>query len=874
MSVIVSDSNNASYNGLLSTANGWYRAEASNLGSWGTPLSLSSTRTIAVTFANAGNLQGVVIGCTFSSYTGTVDRDVTVELVESGTTVRATKTITASTIRSGSTIYYGAWAVPFKFATPYAVDTTASKWTIRISQGSGTSNWNVATSDNTNPFYVAWCDTAVTASSTNDALIIVDDIVINATFVTKAQAVTGSAANAVCGVICETFDATAPYNLTWQNPPASSYTFTIDGQFYISSHAGLQVGTTASPIPIAQYADIKFKRTPSVGTTNSQFGTITTSVQGASRISFDFHGEVATGIKTTLTATAATLQNKINVADPTGFSVNDIIVIGGEQNFGSGSAVQYTINSIASSEFTLNTNIVSFARLSGAEVIKYTLAHGIRYGLDVNSTTVLTQAVYRPANFTWSGVSFFQVSLTLAPNTDNLGLEDATNYNAWEMTDCQVISGGTSNTSGTFFLTSVPPPPKGFTLTRVYAYGPLISTTYKLVHIIGSTITLGGMLAYNYVSSIKANTSSATPNLIYNCDASMQLDMDNCSASNGFVGTEFVGSGSSFTNIKVMCCTDGINVNNLFNPTDISNVDVDYCTYGVIFGTSLRKGACLGFEMADVTFNATASNTNDISFTPGSLIVGIFVRPIGIVTIDRSSVQALVTGSRIGFADYENVANDNRNILVYGDLNASGSGLSDTTVYGSGTYAFYLQPLSSTNLTTWSKQTSLSSVPTGSIQNKDLSVICWVKINSANYYAGTHQMPRLTVTYDDGVSSVYAEAARVTDWQRLEVPVTPTTTFGQIDLTFSAMTDATSTDANVYFANVSVLNPKGTTVDTGDISLWSDALPITPFFATSLSAKDAGEATWITDLTQYTSGQAGHWVRRKLLTVAKFLALK
>lgn len=155
MAVLASDNVNAAYNGLLSTANAWYRVEAHNLYmgiNTTASLVLTTTRSIAVTFANAGNLMGVQLAFQSSGNVFTLyNRDITVELVESGTTVRATKTLTANDIHGGLTKYvFGKWIINFKFATPYAVDTVGSKWTIRVSQGAGNSNWNLATSDATN----------------------------------------------------------------------------------------------------------------------------------------------------------------------------------------------------------------------------------------------------------------------------------------------------------------------------------------------------------------------------------------------------------------------------------------------------------------------------------------------------------------------------------------------------------------------------------------------------------------------------------------------------------------------------------------------------------------------------------------------------
>ena len=94
MAVIVS--NGAT---TLATASGFYRAEAYNLSPYSTTmLALSSTRTLDVTFANAGNCQGIILHLAASSH---VNKDVTVVLQENVASVwtdRATKTLTAAQI--------------------------------------------------------------------------------------------------------------------------------------------------------------------------------------------------------------------------------------------------------------------------------------------------------------------------------------------------------------------------------------------------------------------------------------------------------------------------------------------------------------------------------------------------------------------------------------------------------------------------------------------------------------------------------------------------------------------------------------------------------------------------------------------------------
>ncbi len=58
----------------------------------------------------------------------------------------------------------------------------------------------------------------------------------------------------------------------------------------------------------------------------------------------------------------------------------------------------------------------------------------------------------------------------------------------------------------------------------------------------------------------------------------------------------------------------------------------------------------------------------------------------------------------------------------------------------------------------------------------------WVKINNVAYWAGTHQMPRINVNYDNG-TIVYAEATQTTEWQFVYISFSPTTTYGEITVT-------------------------------------------------------------------------------------------
>jgi hypothetical protein len=166
----------------------------------------------------------------------------------------------------------------------------------------------------------------------------------------------------------------------------------------------------------------------------------------------------------------------------------------------------------------------------------------------------------------------------------------------------------------------------------------------------------------------------------------------------------------------------------------------------------------------------------------------------------------------------------------------TGTSLGDTTSHTGG-FAMRFQSIDSANALTYSKN-----IPTGNIIGKDAGVGVWCKINNAAYYAGTNQMPRLEVNYDNG-TIVYAEAAQIAGaWQYLYVPFTPATTYGQITVTMDTRTDATSTNAYVYFDDFSTFFPAGVTLNLGNFDLWANGEPIAPYISTTVSAADVWAA--------------------------------
>ena len=201
-------------------------------------------------------------------------------------------------------------------------------------------------------------------------------------------------------------------------------------------------------------------------------------------------------------------------------------------------------------------------------------------------------------------------------------------------------------------------------------------------------------------------------------------------------------------------------------------------------------------------------------------------------------------------------------------IETTGDGLTDTTVHTSGTgkFATRFEPLSSTNNLTWA-----STIPTGDISTKTMTVSVWCKINSATYYAGTHQLPRLTIDYDNGTTA-YHQAGETTDWQLLFVTFTPTTTYGQITVTLSGRTDATTTDAYIYWDDFEVAYPPSVALDLGGMDYWANGLPVSPPIALPISAGSVALGVWQQlTATSYGTGSMGE--KLKEITSAERMKL-
>lgn len=810
MAVIVS---NGATN--LSTASGFYRAESYNLSPMSTTsLALSSARQISVTFANAGNCQGLILHLSSSGH-GT--RDVTVTLQENtGSWVdRATVTLTAAQItNSVSNNYQATWITPFTFSVPYAVDTTASKWRFNITQSvSGSQNWNLRTSNGSAPSYITWCDNAL-SYTTNDVIIAKDKITIDQNCQFNGLLSTGDSTYSVCAVACT--GSTGDYNnngmIVWDTTPAASYTMTINGIMLMSAHAGFHVGDSANRIPTAQKAIVQVIPATSGTNTNSGIwgGGFASHANVIGRMNIQMYGEIPTTRSTTLASDAAASQPNIVTTDSTGWAIGDRIAIGKVDFIGSPpETTPFTISSIAGTNITLTGNIPTYARKAGGHVFR---VNG--YGVEFRNTHNATILNYFNGgnNVMFSGVWLECIQFNTSNGTSGW-YDDAANIGNTVVEDCSVSNGLMTGNSTLMQSINFANKAVATTIQRSHFfkafpvatfYGPPTSAKTFSNNIVIS----GGILGFSRLQNLTVDS-----NYFYNSNSQFlgnSTGLFNSTISNNYFW------GNSYSTIR----NDGAMINvlwignqhektsrGIWNFSSILNCPMRNEIYGLEAGGFAMYIAFAGYSpLADMMFDNPNIGT---SITPTDL--------------DTDNVD----GTMIRFQNYDQVANVDFTHMPYGKIYRTGTGLADTTTRTAGGFAMRFEPTYSPNLMRWEQ-----TIPTGNIQNKTMTVSVWVKINNAAYYAGTHSMPTLTVDYDNG-TTISSVATTGTDWQQLAVTFTPATTYGQIEMKVTGATDATS-GANSYFYvdDVNIAYPAGVQVDLGGLDLWAGGLPVAPAIAT------------------------------------------
>lgn len=907
------------------------------------PTGLTATSTYFVKYINAN---------TFNLSLTSGGANINTSGTQSGTHTlgveRAVKTLTSSDINpefvQGGTPYVTTGIarltgfVPFKFTTPYAVDTTASKWRFRVAHDTtigATNTWSLTTSDTTNPTYVAWCDNQATATN-GDILCIADKVYIDKSFTTGGAVGTGTTTPGYGGLICRTTDISrgGVCLMEWHPTPAASYTFTCAGLIAFGKFSGLRIGThvdfTTSLSSGATSATLAAPWAWTTGTYQLVFSSMSvwktvTLTNGSTAVSwtgglsenvenwgavainnssqaivtrssapaagtgacgfvglagvgsssrergkgaFCLYGEVPAKPYGILASDAAISQAVIEMTEDlsSAWAVNDYVYVGKQDTQSQGTTVWQQIQNISGTTITLTSNLLTNARKAGGCVLNRDRGWGIKF-LGYSNAAYLYAFIDPPNYLDIRGVQFYDTYMQFYGVGSNYMYKCLPQNRARsQICDNSFVF---TSTTALYGIVSLMIPPEGAIVERNWSFrGHVLSSLYTYVsRAVPAYPWIAGELEYNdNISLSVASGGTLAPTAGYSKINADNNVVQNTSSSyltyysgknSIFTNNVFWGGGTTAGNYGTVALSNSVAVRS-------ENNSFDNClnAIGPVNGTTI-----LAFESFDDKFGVEQANTYDFASITNGYFDLVFNSPTGNINIDytQTDFSETVDLSRLSIVDEDNTANKDRTVKTYGEIVRCGDGLTDTTVHtaGSGKFSARFESKSSTDALMWE-----STRPTGNIQNKDLVIAVWCKINSATYYSGTHQQPRVTVEFDNGTQT-YVDAAASTAWQLITVPVSPTTTFGQIKVTLSTRTDATGSDAYVYWDDASVLDPAGVVVNTGGFDLWSDGVPITPIISTSISAQDV----WAADPATFGVGTVGAWVN-KLLSVGKFLGLK
>lgn len=852
MSVIITKENTS-----FSASNNFYRVEAYQLGGWNsTSLNTSTERIIPVTFANAGNCMGIVLLLYYSSTTTPAPtRGLTVKLQEdvAGTwTDRASKYLAPGEI-CGSSDMRGNFYTPFEFETPYAVDTAASKWRFVTVRDTGSGDWSLRTCDATNPMYATWCDNVV-SFTTNDIIIVKNTLSIDTDVELGAETTAGVTTIGISGIVCRNIDTSVDNValLKWEDTPATSHKFTLHGVLMMGTNSGFRVGTAATPIPVSAQA-IFDMGSIGAGTTHPGFRGPSSSVTyDSGRSNIFMYGEYPTLAVATLASDTNTGTNTIVTEEETGWQAGDTIAIGKSDTTGQGDLTVYTIDSVSGTTITLTSNLGTYNRKAGAKIIR-TNGYGVVWQ-EVGTSSADT--LYNMSNLYLKGVLVLNKNIATAGTTQYYPSDDDGDRLGWTVEDCALIA---DRTGPYYFLSSHVIPIKGTTFTRVNSFRMIpfqnLYAYYRSDYKSGR-VTLQDSVVIGQYSGIVGSPGT------YN----YQLTVENCYFQNGRTSSSFVylnGLKTIFKNNEIwgMGYTLGaLQIGQLIQPIDISGNKYDRC----VLAQNFMSLPTVDVIEENAQFGQQSANTTDIAFSAGALIDYTYISPVGITTVDESQLPETVAGSHVRIVSFDTSPGDDRGILTYGKFQKTGTGLTDTTCRTNPGYALRFESTGSANSLSWGQD-----IPTGNIQNKTMVVTCFVKINTTGFYAVDHTNPTLRVVYDGGEESS-AIATDGTDWQRLTVTITPTTTSGKITVYIEGATDATGSDAYFYLDDMSILYPAGVQLNLGGLDEWDNAMPVTPVIATNITAADV----WAVDKSIFTSSNTMGGHLSKSMRVSDFIGLK
>lgn len=758
MAIAVADNRNPSYDGNITTANGFYRAEFGTLGCTYADSNITDGLQRAITFNNAGNFMGVMVFLKGGLTSTTPSRSITITLQENvaGTwTDRDSATLTAGEILLSYDYFMqfgnAGYLPTFKFSGGYAVDTTAGKWALKFNVGAGSNTWIMRYGASNQPSFIGWCDTQISFTSNQDQFVAADDIILDTAVHLKGALTTGDTVHSVAGWIGTGASRSVSdcCRLRWADSPASSYKVTCDGIIYMGALSGFRAGSDASPIPASAMGHLEFQNA-AVGTNHnavaSGFRSYNHQLVSSSGF-FLLYGEVPAYEDTLLEADAATGQPVIVTKDVTGWVAGDQLAIGGCDTYGDVDMNLFTISSVAGDgkTITLTTNLGN-KRWAGRPVIRL---NGYGFKMTATNTNGLLHVFYCPLRWVMRGVEVTNVNFQTYQTAAIL------NEAGWSITHCScyhTFNYAVNPTSGVYWAA----------YSNFYGGASAITPNRPFLEFKHNNcfrcVGIGSMYVGN-----GAGVSYIDDNISIN---QSRPTVSACTMNGRYTFNRNFFDGSSTTFVVLNGYNAQIRDNSFWGMSGGGSSQLGAMKFGGLQVTSDMGGnkfnncsvayniSTTGTQMSIKTsgdeFGQVKANSTDIYFVVGALAQIEFENFKGNATVYwwsyaiGGSVVRLTKGNQVEGNDYI--------ITEEGSFYKCGDGLSDTTNHTE-TYSLKFVPRSHIGSTVplqdvlkWEQK-----IPTENIQNQSMAIGAWVKLASTNY---ANIPPEKTMWFDGNMSYV------------------------------------------------------------------------------------------------------------------------
>lgn len=479
-------------------------------------------------------------------------------------------------------------------------------------------------------------------------------------------------------------------------------------------------------------------------------------------------------------------QGAIITSDVTGWSVGDVIGVAGMSSSSGNAVYPMTIVEISGAKIGVSVPAgygLAVSRMSGHPVVRVT-GYGIK--LQGHATKQTYMAFNSPSNLIMDGVEKVDMQSIHQGTAGSTGLsnmpwDDLANTSKHYLTHSSCWR-NVSNTGS--FLYTVEGPIYGLEVSYInggYFFNSL--ATYGIISF--ASVQKSGPVLFDH-NYLVAGYNNHLFNLAYTGMSVFSAVLSNnyfsgyynsSTATYGWVN--LYGANFTLNNNAFWLCNS---IRGALNIITVSSLTGSGNTFdGNLNAITFDIGAESKLQLTDTVFGATIANTNDYSFFEGALVDWQENSPTGAATVNTASLPECADGSLLKIRAYNGTPGDIRSWQPEGMFTSSSSKLLGKTL----TAGEVLQ-------SAW-KTTS------DAISGQSCAVQVTCQIDKADYYAGTHSLPELSVSYDSG-ADVSDSASASTSAQTLLAEFEPSNDNENINVTLSQATDAATDDSGVYWS--------------------------------------------------------------------------